>query len=98
MTYPKAEWNTALGRSRYDRGDSYGDIAKACKTTRNAIIGYAKSHHWPERQCDVDRFAKKFPTGAVAKTPPPGQQPCARPLPEGASTLPPLRSLTFGDD
>lgn len=93
MARLKPQWDIVLGRSLYDKDFTYAAIGKACKTTDNAVLSYARKY-WSKRQCDVERFAKKFSTTVT----PALQQPRARPLAEGASTLPPLPSLTFGDD
>jgi hypothetical protein len=85
----RAEWNVDLGRTLWDAGKSRSEIARACGTTTDAIHGYAK-RHWPKSPVAVERSVKMLAKGPSL--------PKAYPLPPGATTLPPLMSLTFGDD
>jgi hypothetical protein len=91
-----AGWNTALGRTLWDKGLLPKAIAAQCGTTRMAVIGYA-SRHWPSRPGDAERYARCFVAKGEKKAPQEGRVVRAKPLPPGATTLPPLMSLTFGD-
>jgi hypothetical protein len=54
-------WDTVKGRELWDLGWPRGQIAEACQTTKNAIIGHA-NRHWPKRPVDPNGPQKNFHT------------------------------------
>lgn len=75
----EVSWDYHLARRLWDQGFSMPDIAVACKTSRNAIVGH-KNRYWPARDKKV--VAPKDPV-LIHR---------AQPLAPGAHTLPPLIS------
>jgi hypothetical protein len=92
----KYGWDHAVGRKLYDDGLSFTDMAARLRVTRTALQSYARRHRWPSRHV-VESPGSSEPRTRRGKSLPQFDaqgRPRAYPLKPGATTLPPLASLS----